>query len=299
MLELNIQDFDSYIQIEYQTTLEHFYIKKGKITKTKRELQDFYQWIRSEFPFYLLPLKYSSDLVKLGLMVGDDYLYDKVICSDSFRQFLESTFHPPELTTQKESSSFKLFFTKRKEIDLFYELFEKELTEFQMLMSGIGKSNDILCTKEADTAKLMQQLHKEYPIPEPKLARSRLYYMVEFRKQLKLKLVELLQFSDIVKQALEYRYRLLSNYELCCQNTQKKVLKMSSLQNSKNIATEKVDVLLEEMAVCKREEQEKKDLLKYVGQVLKREIDQYQKDRNLGFEELIQEYVDLQIKLLS
>jgi hypothetical protein len=296
-MEIKVLDFDSYHQIEYETTLDHFNIKKAKITKTKREIQDLFQWIRLEFPFYLLPLKSAMELANFGLKDDQEFCYDKILKSDLFRQFLESTFYLPSMTPYKES--FKLFSSKRKEIDLFYELFEKELAEFQVLMTSFGKSNDIVCEKEADIARSLQQLHKEYPINEPKLGRSRLYYMVEFRKHLKSKIVEMLLFSDVVKQALEYRHRLLSDYEVCCQNTQKKVVTMSRLQNNRTIASDKVDLLLEEMAVCKREEQEKKDLLKYVGQVLKREIDSYKKERNAEFERLMQEYVDLQLKLLS
>ncbi len=108
----------------------------------------------------------------------------------------------------------------------------------------------------------------------------------------------MLRFSDHVKEALSYRQHLLYSYDQACQTTQKKVIKMTKLQNSRSISSEKVDVLLEEMAVCKQQEQEQKDLLKFVGEVLKKEIESYKSKRCDDFENVIDEYAQLQINLL-
>jgi hypothetical protein len=109
----------------------------------------------------------------------------------------------------------------------------------------------------------------------------------------------MLNWSNQAKEALAFRMNVLWEYEQACQKTSKKVLQMSKLQSSRTIQSDKVDALLEEMAICKKEEQEKKELVKDLGVIMREELEWYKRTRNLEFEELIQEYVQLQINLLS
>jgi hypothetical protein len=86
-------------------------------------------------------------------------------------------------------------------------------------------------------------------------------------------------------------------YDHACKATQKKLASIDKLRSTVNIKQDKVDVAIEELAECKKEETVTREIFKASSDAVKDEIKRIDSDRILHMQSILAQFAHSQLSI--
>jgi hypothetical protein len=96
---------------------------------------------------------------------------------------------------------------------------------------------------------------------------------------------------------LDFRRGNLVAYDQACKDTQRKLASIDKLRAAVNIKQDKVDVAIEELAECKKEETVTRELFKASSDAVKDELKRMETDRILQMQSLLARFAHSQLSV--
>ncbi|KAJ3285774.1 Vacuolar protein sorting-associated protein 17 [Borealophlyctis nickersoniae] len=301
---------------------------RPNLTRDSSELDRLYQYLENSFPEYITPPPpppKSQDVAFLSrsTQVFLDRITEHAVLrrSEGVRLFVESEFGflaPSSTANNKKNAGFMkslISSTPAKDVDVFFDHAKDDTAAFKNGMMAFGRVNDKISKLEREVGKatgevgtqagslsldtkgslagLLRKASKGFQLSEDALLRQSAYSSGEFNDECSM----FIKGALSAQAALNHRLGILSDYELACKATQKRLQVLEKLKSSSTIQSTKVDAAMADLADAKRLENDTRDSLKRANDILKEEYKAYSERREADMVSFLARYVEKQIEV--